>query len=277
MTQLNSNLRQYLLGNLPEAESDALEIQIMSDDQTGEEVALAESNLIEDFLENSLTPAETELFTHHYLILPERRKKLELVYLLKKRAMTVKAIPETTLVAEQSFFDKLKEFFSSNLRPLAVAVSLLIVAAVIGIIFLVSRNSAPPNTLLAQQTAELNRANLSNPADIKNAQNLNLFPGLTRGNNTANVVAQNQTAETVFFKLALVAEMPPNSELKLKLLKDKKVLLTQEKIRVYENSGGTEVRWLLPVKPLEKGDYQIEVSANDSTQSVLGVYSFTVK
>lgn len=63
-----ANLKQYLLGNLPPQEAEAIDLQIISDESSEEKLLWAESELMEDYLDETLSPTDVELFKENFLV-----------------------------------------------------------------------------------------------------------------------------------------------------------------------------------------------------------------
>jgi hypothetical protein len=97
-----SRLRRYALGALSEEECAAIEQQYFVDDDALEQLAIAEDQLIEDYLENRLDAEARDRFEHHYLSTPGHRARMSVVHRL--RATAVRAgLPQA--VRESSGFD----------------------------------------------------------------------------------------------------------------------------------------------------------------------------
>src|SRR5215211_4393780 len=72
-------IKQYLLGQLSTAESEALEQKVLTDPEFMDAVSLIEDELIEDFVANELPDRDKEHFIQHFLSTPHQHQKLELV------------------------------------------------------------------------------------------------------------------------------------------------------------------------------------------------------
>ncbi len=77
-------IRDYLLGLLPEEHGEKLEERVLRDDDFAEWLTLVEDELIEDFARGALDTRERERFKSHFLSTPRRRRKLMLVRGLRK-------------------------------------------------------------------------------------------------------------------------------------------------------------------------------------------------
>lgn len=71
--------RRYLLGEASESEKSALEQHCLEEADALDEVAAAEEELIEDYLENRLNPSARDRFERHYLAAPRHRVRVETV------------------------------------------------------------------------------------------------------------------------------------------------------------------------------------------------------
>ena len=88
MSVETTKLKQFLLDDLLEKEADEISLQIIADEDFEGKMLFAEAELIEDFLEGSLSAAETELFYRNFLTTPERIELLEETAFLKEYAQT---------------------------------------------------------------------------------------------------------------------------------------------------------------------------------------------
>ena len=72
-------IKQYLLGQLSTADSEAVEQKVLTDPEYMDAVSLIENELIEDFVANELPDRDKEHFVKHFLSTPHQRQKVELV------------------------------------------------------------------------------------------------------------------------------------------------------------------------------------------------------
>jgi hypothetical protein len=76
----------YLLGVLPEADTDRIEEQSICDPVFFERLEMAQEGLIRLFLDRKLSPADEALFTSKYLAIPALRRKVEFAEDLRRAA-----------------------------------------------------------------------------------------------------------------------------------------------------------------------------------------------
>lgn len=70
------DLRQYLLGNLPEARQERLEKRLLTDSLINEELQATEDELIDEYLAKKLSDQERQRFESHFSVAEERRRKI---------------------------------------------------------------------------------------------------------------------------------------------------------------------------------------------------------
>ena len=71
-----AHLRKYLLGVLNESDEHAFEEQLLADEELSELLLAEEEELIDDYLRGELSEGERERFDSHFMVTPERRRKL---------------------------------------------------------------------------------------------------------------------------------------------------------------------------------------------------------
>ena len=77
-------LRSYLLGNLNQDAQQRIEQQLMTDSAAFDELLCVEDELIEDYLENTLSEKERHSFENYFLLAPERQRQLAFTRTLKR-------------------------------------------------------------------------------------------------------------------------------------------------------------------------------------------------
>ncbi|MDX2029118.1 MAG: hypothetical protein SF339_00490 [Blastocatellia bacterium] len=70
------DIRQYLLGQLPDDRQARVEEEFMVDDGIYTDLLVEEDEIIDDYLRGGLNPAERDSFERYFLAAPERRQKL---------------------------------------------------------------------------------------------------------------------------------------------------------------------------------------------------------
>jgi len=75
-TEQIETIRQYLLGRLPEEELEVVDKRLVTDPAFYEELLMVEDELIDDYIAQDLSSEERQSFENHFLMTPERQKKL---------------------------------------------------------------------------------------------------------------------------------------------------------------------------------------------------------
>lgn len=83
-TNNNQTITAYLLGALPEAETERLDELSITDDEFAESLQVAETDLVDAYVLGELTGADLERFKTHYLASPLRREKVEFAKVLQR-------------------------------------------------------------------------------------------------------------------------------------------------------------------------------------------------
>jgi hypothetical protein len=82
-TKKNQSSTEYLLGALPEAETERLDELSITDNEFAESLQAAEKDLVDAYVLGELTGVDLERFKTHYLASPLRREKVEFAKVLQ--------------------------------------------------------------------------------------------------------------------------------------------------------------------------------------------------
>src|SRR5829696_7628965 len=146
-------LREFLLGKINDEERERIEDLYLTDSQTRERVLALEQDLIEDYLENSLTPEDKARFLLRYAQTDEQQRKLRITKSIKDWAIKEARAPEAAAATVSAFRGRLR------LRPVFVVpiAVMIVVAIVLAIIGLNSRIEQQRKHLaVEQELAQLN-------------------------------------------------------------------------------------------------------------------------
>jgi hypothetical protein len=261
MQRETTKLRQFLLGNSAETEGEEIGRRIISDRDFDDEMSFAEEELIEDFLENTLTAEEKELFYRNFLTSPARIELLKETTRLRNYARNhfVK-VSETAREEKKSggFFENLKAFLTLNLRPIAAVLIILMLAGVAWRVFVYEAGGL---TQIEKEYAALNAKDLSNPSETAHLSSKSLLSGTFRDAGGSVKLNPANLTENVLFSLALPPATPKDALFDLELTKGGQAVFKQNKLRVYQNQSGQELKVILPRSVLSKGSYQIKLNS----------------
>ena len=101
----NNLLRSYLLGALPEAETETCDELSFTDDDFVMRLQAVEDDLIDAFLQNELSPQERAQFQAYYLASPRRQEKIKFAQsfqsFAKRQVLAPALAPATPIVAAE--------------------------------------------------------------------------------------------------------------------------------------------------------------------------------
>lgn len=266
-------LREFLLGNVSDEAQERIESLFLTDPHTRERVLAIEQELIDEYLEDSLSGGDKERFVSLYVQTSEQRRKLRITKSIIDWAATEASAPET-VAARVSIWSRLSARL--RLKPvfvIPIAVSLVIVVA----IFLVHRLIEQRRYSAIQQ--EL--AQLNSPTSLREVPPqmslLELRPVSVRS-------VERQTEFKPRFDVRIV-------ELRLPWVQ--KQSYSKYHVEVHrvdddegftindlqtENEGPNVIRMRLLTNILKRGHYVVSVRgiANDGTLGQAEEYSFAV-
>lgn len=91
---------QYLLGLARPEDLSSLEERIVTDSEFYDELLIAEDELIDQYLNGELSESERERFENHFLLEPERQRKLRFGRTFNKLLGTVELVPDASPLSE---------------------------------------------------------------------------------------------------------------------------------------------------------------------------------
>ena len=246
MELIKAKFRKYFLEILHKQEVEEIELRIILDAKFSEELEQIEIELIEDYLENTLSAEEKKLFETNYLVTVERHKNLQFLKSLKEIAQSE---VEKEEIAESSpnLFDKLSNLFKFPKFAFVIVVVCLLLT--FGVFWRFTANGNKLNS----EIVTLNQKDLSNLDEYKGLTNLSLASGTLRSAIITSSLSESSITEKVLLRLALPNITNSPESFGVKISKDGQVFYSLNQT-TYQNQ---EVRLLLPKSILSKGDYQI--------------------
>ena len=271
----NAEIRQFLLGSVDDLERQRIESLFMADPEFNQRILIAEDDLIEDYLENSLAPTDKDKFLAQYGHAPQQQRRLRISRLIREYAAS-----ESNLGQKPSAIGKQRAFSSQlTLRnpglliPIAATVT---IACIIGIVWLVRSNNR--RVAIERELAELNaRPDLrTNPWQVVS---LALRPVSIRSVGPETKLTPRADIRVVELDLLWIQkEQSPDYDVLVRRVG------TNEELRVsalhIERSptGGNSIRVRLPIHLLRDGLYQVILTGvgPNGAASKREEYSFVV-
>ena len=268
-------LREFLLGRLADEDRERIEGLFLTDSPTRERVLALEQDLIDDYLEDSLSQGDKERFLARYAQTDEQRRTLRITGAIKDWAVREAraphpAAPSVSVWSRFWTWLRLKPLF---VVPIAVTIAIAIVLA---IVWLNSRTEQRKHLAIEQELAQLN-----SPASLREVP-----PEMTsfdlRPVSVRSVGAQAELKIPAGIRLI---------ELQLPWIQNERYSMYQAVVRRVsdresftisnlqaESNGRYTIRLRLPAQILTRGDYQINLIgvAADGSASSSEEYSFVV-
>ena len=305
----DEQLVQYLLGTLPENESESLDALSIADDAFALRLSAIENDLVDSYVRGELSGKNLNQFESFYLSSPARREKLAFAKSLSQleisRASAVRtpqnssALPNTSPVKSFSFASI---FSVPNLKMqwglAAVALALLVATGFFAFQSRDLRNQLAVQSssqasnqdernlqaqldeqsiAIAKAQAELSRMSASLDASATNTAAILLLPQ-TRGISQPPQIALASSASTLPLQLALESSEFPRYRVALKDPGSDKTLWISEPLSISSAARSKTISVLVPSQLLKERNYLLQltgVPANGSPAS-LSTYMFHV-
>jgi hypothetical protein len=270
--------RKYLLRELGEQEQEQLEERLVTDKEFGRRLAMAQDDLIDDFVAGHLSEHEAEDFRKHFLTTPVRLQKL-------KFAMALDRYVEAESSGDAGEFEKVAAFFRA--RPLraaaAVAASALIVGAALFVLLRAGVFRTGRDHELGQEFARVNRGQEVGSVPLAELRRGSAStPVLSLSQNLVREGPESRTAEVTSgvtsVRLLLEVTSGPYERFRAVLQNaDGDDIAAVEDLRARSEEGAQFV--VVNVPPaLGRGDFQLRLFgiAGDGRAVDLGPYPFRV-
>ena len=277
MTETTREIRDYLLEGFT-AGNGTLEEHMMVDDDFYQDVLLEEEELIQDYIDGNLLDSERELFIGQFLITKKRVEKACFAQALRKSINETAAAKnfkiKTDMETGYDLISLLTRVFSPPFFPKIISTTVLIMIGGWFVFFPSQQNRLTP---LELEFAKLNEDDFSENTKYfsnrtKYQSSLSLISGNPRNSSELVKLPIESLADKIFFRLALPSQTT-SSIFEIELLKGQKVIFVQKEIRIYKNSSGEELRFLIPSALVEQGLYQIKAKDSQLKTSRLS-YTF---
>ena len=264
-------LRKFLLGKVDDQERERIENLFLIDPEAKQKVVAAEQDLIEDYLENSLMPAEKKIFLSVYAQTTEQRQSLRITKSIKDRAAAATGSSRTVSAKTKGWtgFREWLRLRRMAFAPIGVTVA---IAIVIAVVWLNSR-TREQRLAIEQELAQLNV-----PSSVREVPpqmvSLDLSPVIVRGADHQVELKRNAAVQVVELRF------PPFQmghfsvyEAEVRRLGDDDAFTIRN--LQPENDGRYATRIRLPVHILRPGQYQVRLSGIPKN-GVTEEYQFTV-
>lgn len=279
-TQVNEAIaRQYLLGNVDDSERERIEELIIVYPEVKQTVLIAEEDLIEEYLEGGLSPADKERFLAQYTNTSPQRRKLEIAVLIQRRAATESVANQRPALAVQ----RLGNFVSllwRRKRPFLIPATALAIVLGIVAIWLIDLNNRSAQERQRLNSIERQLAQLNSPSELRNNP-----PGmLALGVSPVNPRSASMPAEVAAGSIYTIVELQllwlhasdyDTYQAIIRRVSSGETY-TIPNLHVHKTAEGHVVKLRLQAEFLTRGQYQITLSsfAKDGSAGPVEEYIF---
>src|SRR5215207_10022156 len=145
----DERITEYLLGELPDEESERFEGECFAGEEWPAEVGLAEDDLVDAYLHEELTPEQRRHFEQNYLTTEARLKRVAAAAALLRHVKTLgdeeTASPKS---AEPTWVKRLIAFWRGQSWALRAGLAVGVVAVVAGALWLARPRTTSPRALV---------------------------------------------------------------------------------------------------------------------------------
>ncbi len=255
-------LRQFLLGQVDDQERQRLESMFVTGALSRERVIAAEQHLLDDFLDDSLTPADRERFLAQYGETPAEQRKLRIAKSIQDWAVSSAAVTAVGAAAGSEESRPRTRFWlkPAYMTPIAAAAVIAIVFAAVALRGKWEQRSR--HLAMQQEFARINTPSMLGDVSTYVA----LTPGTVRSGGAENELTVPANVESVALGLVwMQGERFPSYQATIHRI-DEDESFTMPSLQA---DGGNMIRLRLPTSFLTRGLYRIEVSGV-SPNGVLG-------
>lgn len=271
-----STLRQFLLGNVDEEERERLESLFITDSVVRERILAAEQDLIDDYLDGSLTSAEKQSFIQQYADTPVQKRKLRIATSIKDWATAQGKVSPPSEPVHASFWSRLRDIVWPK-PAIAIPIAASAMVGVIALAFWLNSRMESHDTQLAIQE-EIVKLNVpSSLGQTPPKTSLELRPGSVRsGASQDQLVIRPDSGIAELRLLWNRPEQYPRYTAVVSRVNGKKLVTVPN---LQPEADGKSIRLRLPDHVLTTGSYQIELTgiADNGTKGLNEEYRFSVQ
>jgi hypothetical protein len=238
--------RLYLLGRLSDMQQQQLEERIIINSALFEELLIAEDELIDEYLSDSLSESERESFEKYFLLTPERQQKVRFARALRKYITAAEssgnlADAPQRIPANWSFLS----FLRAQNRVAAPAIAVVILVVALAGLWLLFRDSGYLGTPRSEQ---------------HNILTVALSP-LVREAGEIKRISVSGGIDTVRLQLLITAREYPDYRATLQSSEGAEIWV-KDNLKPGADDGKSYITLDVPARLLKRDDYQVKLSGH---------------
>jgi hypothetical protein len=275
-------IRRFLLGDVDEEEHERIERRFISDQELYEKIVVLEDELIEDYIEDSLTASDREKFLAQYGHTPKERRRLRIVNAIKEHAVTEALSSQRARSTKSKWSHFPLALRLRNPGFLIPVAAVLIIAFVGGLVLLMDIRNKRVQETNRRSAIERELADLNAPTSVREVspQTLLLILPSVSVRSVGSQTGLRVSTDIREVELQLLwtqKEEYSSYQAVLRRVGDSEQL-TIPNLHVEKTTWGNAVRLKLPTHILTRGLYQITLRGIGSSGAAgqAEEYSFTV-
>lgn len=272
-------IRRFLLGEVDDEERQRIEGLFIADPEANQRLLIAEDDLIENYLEDSLTPLECEKFLAQYGNTPSQRRRLRIVKSLREYGLASAGPARAAsppIPKWRMFLSGLKLRNPNFFVPLAAA---LTIALVVGIVWLVELRNKRAQESNQRVAIERELADLNAPSSARQVTPSIVLPPVSlRSVQSQSEITPGDDTRVVELQLLWAQKERYASYRAVVRRVGKAESFTILNLQVQNEAGRSAVRVRLPTHLLARGLYQISLTGitSDGSPGPAEEYTFAV-
>lgn len=245
-------LRNYLLGRTTEAMNEEIGVRMIEDPSLSTAIAMAENELVEDYIEGSLTGEDVTLFKRNFLVNENRHDLVNEVALLKRYSSGPMPLYDVTPIGGTR---------GGGRSWRAAAVGFCCLLLVLAGLFAWRAYSGETRTEADYEA--INRADLSDPAVAGRYKQITVKPGSVRDANDP-VESVPAGSDDVLLRLPLTSGVQDGTLFDAEIINAGGGVFRVTELPVVGPGGLHEVRMVAPGSALTKGTNRISLKRRNS-------------
>ncbi|HEX9163978.1 MAG TPA: hypothetical protein VF980_19885 [Thermoanaerobaculia bacterium] len=258
-------LTRYLLGSLPEEETERLDEMSVTDDEIAWRLRAVENDLVDAYVRGEMSGGTLERFRSTYLASPERRKKV----VVAKALLALR--PARPVADERPAMARVSRF---PIERWALAASLAAIAAGGAYLYFVPRSAPNVPHVVTARNAPTPQATRVSPALA--TVSFVLSPPTRGGTVSLPALAVPAGTQLVNLRLQLESDDFPEYEAALRNLATNEIVWRSAAAKASLDGAGSAVGFDLPAGVLKPQNYSIELSGlpQNGRAELIASYAF---
>jgi len=272
-TVTDASLRQFLLGRVDDEERQRIEKLVITNAVPKERVGAAEEDLLEDYLEDALSPSDRERFLMQYAYTSAQQRRLQITQDVKHWAITEQ---QRRITSKGQASGRSRSFAHFRLKPMFVMPMAAAVVVIVLVVFWVNRKIELRNRQFVLEE-EIGRLNASSGSPKGQISSLPLRPVTLRSAATETELVIRPNIQVVELQLFCNQDESYSTyQAVLRRIGDAQSFNIRN---LHPEPEGKAIRVRLPAQILTTGTYHLELTGlrADGRSGPMEEFQFSVR